>query len=661
MRIAMDDVVPSGSPECRRLTTAFQLLCVLVFTGLAAALVHSLHDPDVPVLVNEGTGVWIAADKNFALAAYFENAHQTRFRRRLSLKEPRPAGDIRVRALRECQVWLDGRLLIDSTHRGRLWKRSCTATLPALARGDHELTVLVTNAAGPEALLIDADDIDVATGDEWEALQADGVTWGPVRRAHRPKSSQLSERFPTSLQALIEVWPWILGIFCAGGLLGWKTGTFGNATAVDAPDARRLKWLLMMGWLVLGLRNIRRVPAYVGYDVIGHLEYIQFIAERGRLPLASDGWQMFQSPLYYLLNVPIYLCLQPFFEPEEIVQWLRIIPLLCGVLQVEIAFRIARRVFPEQTGTQCLAVLFAGWLPMSLSMSLGIGNEPLAGCLIALTILLIVNVLTGDVVTRKVVFVIGCVWGLALLTKVSALLLAPALIAAVALKTPVHRNAMRTRAAHLVLLVGTAATVSGWYYLRNWMHFQTPFVGGWNAARGIVWWQDPGFRTWDDLLRFGVALYRPTYAGVHGLWDGLYSTAWADGFLSGVMDESIRPPWNYEFLTVLALLAVIPTLAIAAGLVRTLVLPSTLPETSRPALLFLTTCVLTFLGAVVLLYFRVPIYGSAKASYLLGLQPCFGMLAAVGLQPLTRSRTGAAFLTGFCACWFAAVFFAFFG
>ena len=70
-----------------------------------------------------------------------------------------------------------------------------------------------------------------------------------------------------------------------------------------------VRWGLLAAWLVLSAYNIGQLPWRFGYDMNKHLEYVQYIAERHRLPLANQGWELFQPPLFYLLEVPVYaLC-----------------------------------------------------------------------------------------------------------------------------------------------------------------------------------------------------------------------------------------------------------------------------------------------------------------------------------------------------------------
>ena len=67
------------------------------------------------------------------------------------------------------------------------------------------------------------------------------------------------------------------------------------------------------GWLSLpGLLLANKLPQLAGpfgFDRDGHLEYIDYILQHKALPLADDGWQMYQPPLFYLLST---LILRPF-------------------------------------------------------------------------------------------------------------------------------------------------------------------------------------------------------------------------------------------------------------------------------------------------------------------------------------------------------------
>ena len=59
----------------------------------------------------------------------------------------------------------------------------------------------------------------------------------------------------------------------------------------------------------------------------------------------------------------------------------------------------------------------------------------------------------------------------------------------------------------------------------------------------------------------------------------------------------------------------------------------------RPELAYCAAPVGLFVLAVLWLYARVPIYGIAKATYMLGTTPCLAVLVVAGLAPLTIRGT----------------------
>ena len=287
-----------------------------------------------------------------------------------------------------------------------------------------------------------------------------------------------------------------------------------------------------------------------GFDVLGHIEYIKFIVEQGKLPLATDGSQMFQSPLYYMISAILYKFLLLFGATSQILNFLTIIPLLCGLAMIEICYRTSLHAFPNRQDLQKLCTIIGSFIPMNLYMSQYLGNEPLAAIFTALAILLTVAFLNEPqlATTRKHQVFLGASLGLALLSKVTAvLLIVPVFLAFIIIQHQQNQSLKR-----ITTQVGTISlviiTICGWYYLRNWILLGKPFIGGWDPSREIFWWQDPGYRTFNDFLTFGYVFVNPIYAATTGFWDAIYSTIWLDGFLGGKAIFKFRPHWNYDFV-----------------------------------------------------------------------------------------------------------------
>ena len=57
------------------------------------------------------------------------------------------------------------------------------------------------------------------------------------------------------------------------------------------------------------LRNAYVYPHARGFDAVQHADYVRFVADRWQVPDASQGWEMSQPPLYYVLSAGLYrLC-----------------------------------------------------------------------------------------------------------------------------------------------------------------------------------------------------------------------------------------------------------------------------------------------------------------------------------------------------------------
>jgi len=427
-----------------------------------------------------------------------------------------------------------------------------------------------------------------------------------------------------------------------------------------SPDA--VRWLLIAGWLALAVNNFWKIPITFGMDSGGHTQYISYVASYWRVPLATEGWQMFQPPLFYYLEAFIFRSFLHLFEPETVVRLLKLLPLVCGAAYVEISYRILRYAYPGRESLQVIGILIGGLLPMNLYMSQSIGNEPLAGCLTALTILYACRALLGGFQSnRELGLIMGFTLGLAILTKPTAILIVPPLLfyvsAALFRRCQSVEEGIRSVIHFVTLLLGVAFVVSGWYYVRNYIEMGRFFIGGWDSSREIVWWMNPGYRTPRQFYVFGESLFYPVFSSIYGFWDALYSTFWLDGFLSSLISKESLP-WNHTFMTGGALLSLLPSAAIIIGIIVATAKKG--DGALRQMLRFSVTSVILYLVALFYIFLKVPILTSVKATYASGLTPCFALLAAAGFEVLTRWRLPRAVVYGILACWAVGSFASYF-
>ncbi|MEM7018793.1 MAG: glycosyltransferase family 39 protein, partial [Pseudomonadota bacterium] len=364
-------------------------------------------------------------------------SEQTRFRTQFQLTRAEPAASLEFDTLQTAQIYLDGELVYEKgQHIISNEKGAKSITLPPLETGTHTLTAVVSNDRGLPVFRAYSQQLGLATDKGWVASNEANKDWEPAAFAyeHGLRTPAHAPAWKIMLEQSFWIAPVLLGALL---LVLFQNNHSTNRFRTIHISALHFKWLMILAWLLLAWNNFSQIPDYMGYDTDFHIEYIRYLDAYHQLPLATDGWQMFQSPLYYLISAVIYKLLLNFTaEMDVLIRLLRLLSVLCAIAQIELVFRSARLLFPDRAAIQILATAIAGFMPMSIYMSQMLGNEPLAGCLTALTIYLALRWLVSSEVSYKLLALTGIAWGLALLTKLTPLLLAPFLAIALVYKTP---------------------------------------------------------------------------------------------------------------------------------------------------------------------------------------------------------------------------------
>ncbi len=630
---------------------------MVISIPLAVTLVKIFVTHEVPFLRPEGSAQWIKLTEPVSLRSW-RGKFTVAYRRQFILEKAVPDSVLTVRALRTAQVYLDGQPVSPSDEKDD-WKNPRSVELKDLLPGPHELGIAVSNENGPALLLAYGSALGIFTGPGWET-SVDGVNWLPATLVEEKRPADLSLRFPSTFEAFRALIPVYLPlfVFCFFPALFFRSAQkkypwMGNVTLSPS----RIRWVLLAAWALLAVNNIRKIPLYIGFDVASHYEYISYIMNKGAIPLATEGWQMFQSPLYYLMSAGFLKFLSLFFSANAVAYMLRIIPLVCGALQVQLAYQAMKYVFPARKDLQTMGTIVGGLLPMNLYISQVVGNEPLAGVFSAAAIVIALGILTqeGPLPKKKLIF-LGIVSGLACLTKVTAVLLIPAIALVLIYVMSKKKEPAQSIIAGLLIFLGAIVIVSGWYYLRNWIALGKPFVGGWDISRGTVWWQEPGYRTIRDFVSFGRSLSHPVFSAIYGFWDSIYSTFWLDGLNSSIVSYETNPPWNYDFMLSSALLSLLPT----AGIILGFIISIRKPGAAHPGQIFFAYCIAVYFAALLYLYVTVPIYSTAKATYTVGLIPCYAIMCVTGFNYLTRTRYIRAAVYALLLCWAVSVYSSYF-
>jgi hypothetical protein len=620
------------------------ILGLVAATGGAVCLAArwATH-PNGALLLPEGGTQWIRMERPSSVHHRPVETRRIHFSRRFLLEERPERARLRVRAFRSAVVFLNDRE-IDSD-----FDEIDVAAF--LHPGLNHLEVAVENDRGPPALLVYSEELDISTPREWWVVDADS-RWNRAKPVSERTPFAGSREFPSVWKILVSKLHFLVAFFMIGVL--------GSLLLEKHAHSRRVRWALLGAWVVLCANNFSRFPIHIGFDVLAHYDYIAFILNKGTLPLATDGWVMFQPPLFYLLAAFPAAFAAGRMEPENVVLLLRSLPMLCGLAQVEIAFRSSRIAFPQRNDLQIIGTVVGGFLPMNLYISQTVGNEPLSGLLTALLIYFTFKLLVEPPreSLQKACGRLGLLFGLALLAKISVIVLLPAILLLILYVSRSRglrpgEMALPTAAFFLVSIL-----VAGWYFVRNWIHYGKPLLlHTGDSVSKFAWWQDPGYRIPEDLLSFGESLTFPVFSSLMGFWDGLYSTVWLDGLRNLVKARDASPQWNHEFMLIMALLSIPLTIAGFAGVLRAFQKRSS--EAGRVGL-FSVACLGSFLVAMLFMFFAVPAYTATKSTYALGLLPCFAVLMASGIGLIPRSAPYRAIVSGYVFSWLAFAYIAYF-
>lgn len=631
--------------------------------GLAAGLVVIIlawsagrwlrTSPRVVLLSPRAGASWIGIDEPVFLGSKAWADEVVHFRKRFTAAASADAR-LEVAALRAAQVRLDGRVVAE-LNEPALWRRPRSLRIGALPAGPHELWATVLDRGGPAWLRLALPEAGVATDRSWEASR-DGSAWSPALTAQAGRRAALSGMFPSAGRALWDRLPALLCVFMLVFVRVWcrDTGQGPAWLRSRAPAPETVRRALWGAWALLAAVNLLRIPLNVGTDVGGHMEYIAYVAHHARVPLADEGWQMFQAPLYYLLSAPFYAALTGCWGEEIAAHILRLLPLFCGAVQLELGYRGIQAVYPERRDLQILGMVLAGFMPMNLYPAHAVSNEGLCAAFSAAAVVMIWRFMSRPDAPRPLprLAAAGAVLGLALLAKTTAVLLVLPMILSLGWMLRGRWPGRRIAAGLGLFLLGLTV-VSGWYYGRNWMLSGRLFWGGWDPGRGWAWWQDPGFRTPSQLWAFGAALSQPVYASLAGFWDGFYSNLWADGNLNSMIRFEARPPWDYAYMASGVWLALLPSAGIVIGGLSAVFGP---PDPQRPQARFAVLCLGLYLAAMLAMFLTVPAYSVVKATYTSGLLPCYALLCCRGLSGLMRGGAGRAAVSAGMACWAACAY-----
>jgi tetratricopeptide (TPR) repeat protein len=661
--------------ETRRLVRG--IIAGIAIVGLISIWWLCSQNPDIDFLGQHGSAAWIVYPKPADGAIHRSAEWSAVFRRSFTIDHAPTKATLSLRAFKRFEVRINGMLVdattvfsasaSDSKNEPDLvtpdWKAATDLDVTgAIHPGTNEISVSVTNNRGPPALWLSlqADNFKLNTYGSWDSSLS-GAVWRKARGASQPmeigRGNPLSRRviaFDEVLKPLRTLLAF--GVIASAIVLTGAWWARGGIPLIGRKSANPRCGLVLgvflvvvVLWVALFINNLSQLPRRTGFDLDAHLDYIGYIRTHHALPLATDGWEMCQPPLYYLASAALLSATRVATASDAAVHVLRIFGLLIGLAHVTLIFLSLRLLFPGQMKNLCAGLVLAAFLPEHLYISHYVTNEGLSALFTSASIYFCLRILTQDESSWRLFLAVGLCLGAALLTKITALFAAPFIFGALGARLLAGGDANSPRADSaevkqsidlrlwlrtLGVAVAVTCVVCGWHYLRVWKHFGSPVVHDWDPGSGFAWWTDPGFQTGAYLTRFTGCLTNPFYSVFYGWGDGLYSTLWGDGLCGGVIRLDRRPPWNYELMAAAYLLALVPTALIVIGIVVSAVRFFRRPEPIY-FLLLGVPCV-TFAG-LVYMNLKLPFYCNVKAFYCLTAMLPLCALGTVGWDAVTRA------------------------
>ncbi|MGD8626944.1 MAG: glycosyltransferase family 39 protein, partial [Anaerolineae bacterium] len=320
----------------------------------------------------------------------------------------------------------------------------------------------------------------------------------------------------------------------------------------------RLLALLLLLYVGLATWYSLAIPLGEAPDEVPHFTYVRYLAQHGRLPDTTEEHEAFQPPLYYALGAaltfwiddeadapfavvgnayydvadpraPKNLLLHTAAEAWPYRGWarawhlVRFLSIALGAVTIWAVFHLGRTLFPGQPAIPLLMAALTAFTPQFLFLSAVANNDNAATAFAALTLWQVAALLhdpPGTSPWRRGIL-LGLFLGLGLLSKASLVALVPVVGLAVAVA------AWRNRGPALVprllaawtLVLGLAALLAGWYFVRNWLLFGDPL--GWAFTLQVSALRQ-GPLTLDVLAWLFRGLFRSFWLG----WIGIALDEW---------------------------------------------------------------------------------------------------------------------------------------
>lgn len=259
--------------------------------------------------------------------------------------------------------------------------------------------------------------------------------------------------------------------------------------------------------LLLQIHNTHLFDITRGFDDTGHNYYMIFLQSERRVPLANEGWELYQPPLYYLIA--------SFLPTLYAVKWFG--------FSLWVLLTLATGVFVNKVfNSRILAgigTILVSSLPVVLYMSPSISNEFASAVSVSITLIFYISIFLKKKTVRNVV-ILSLLMSISMLTKATAILLFICIIGDMLLNKTISQKLKV-----LGIFIAITTILAGWFYIRNAIIFQNPFIASIDFPQFAIH-QPPGYRDITFFMNlkpfFTMDLYKAQFdsflAGTYFSW-----------------------------------------------------------------------------------------------------------------------------------------------
>jgi len=393
---------------------------------------------------------------------------------------------------------------------------------------------------------------------------------------------------------------------------------------------RKIFLIIVIGLgLLVYFHNFNNYPATRGLDSHDHIEYIEYLVDKNRIPRADEGLQMYQPPLYYYFSSRIYILGEVAgVDPLKFVQ---LVGFLSSLGIILLSYEILRVYFKDKFLIYG-SLLFVIFLPILVYEANVITSETLFGFLATLAIYLI-SVWKDKLSGRRSLF-LGVIVGASLLTKYTGVFLFASVIVYYVYGYLRDKELKIIRSG--VVFVVACLVVCGWFYVRQFILFGNPFILS-NDPSLFPYRQYPGYRDIHFYTNLeGILPLNVFGAEGESFWGGTYNCLWVD------THNTFLPIMEFSKAGALVIyLGLLPTYLLVRGFIRAIRLGV---KGKRKKYLFLVVYSVVLFGGYVFYTYKLPFGSSIKTFYFLSAVSCWAVFFGLGFEKMLKWSKEAKYL-----------------